>query len=123
MGFGGGTRLDRLADSLKLTKDQKKDIKSTMDDAQKEATPLHEQMSKSRLSIAEAIAAGKPKDDVDKAVKSEAELETQMVSLELHAFAKALSFLEDDQKKAGGTMALFALVRNAFGGKNWNSDQ
>ena len=86
------SRLDRLADTLKLNKDQKKDIKATMDDAQKEATPLHEQMNKSRLAIAEAVAAGKPKEEIEKAVMGEAELETQMTALELHAFAKALKF-------------------------------
>ena len=123
MSFGAGSRLDRLADTLKLNKDQKKDIKATMDDAQKEATPLHEQMTKSRLAIAEAVAAAKPKDEIEKAVMGEAELETQMTSLELHAFAKSLSFLEDDQKKAGGTMMLYTLVRGAFLGKNWNADQ
>jgi hypothetical protein len=123
MSFGGGSRLDRLADTLKLNKDQKRDIKAAMDDAQKEATPLHEQMTKSRLVIAESVVAGKPKEEIDKAVMSEAELETQMASLELHAFAKSLSFLEDDQKKAGGTMMLFTLVRGAFLGKNWNAEQ
>jgi hypothetical protein len=123
-GFGGSmSRLDRLTDTLKLNKDQKKDIKAALDDAQKEATPLHEQMNKSRLGIAEAVAAGKPKEEIEKAVMGEAELETQMTALELHAFAKALSFLEDDQKKAGGTMMIFSMVRGAFLGKNWNSDQ
>ena len=122
--FGGPTsRLDRLAETLKLNKDQKKDIKATLDDAQKEATPLHEQMNKSRLAIAEAVAAGKPKEEIEKAVMSEAELETQMTSLELHAFAGALKLLEDDQKKAGGTMMLYTMVRGAFLGKNWNADQ
>ena len=124
IGFSGSTnRLDRLTDTLKLNKDQKRDIKATMDDAQKEATPLHEQMTKSRLAVAEAVAAGKPKEEIEKAVMSEAELETQMTSLELHAFAKALTFLEDDQKKAGGTMMIYSMVRGAFLGKNWNSDQ
>ena len=123
MAFGGGSRLDKLADALKLSKDQKKDVKSTLDDAQKEATPLHEQMNKSRLAVAEAIAAGKPKEELDKAVLSVAELETQMTALELNAFAKALSFLEADQKKAGGTQMIYAMVRGAFLGKNWNSDQ
>ena len=121
--FGPTSRLDRLAETLKLNKDQKKDIKATLDDAQKEATPLHEQMNKSRLAIAEAVAAGKPKEEIEKAVMSEAELETQMTSLELHAFAGALKLLEDDQKKAGGTMMLYTMVRGAFLGKNWNSDQ
>jgi len=123
-GFGGSTnRLDRLTETLKLNKDQKKDIKATMDDAQKEATPLHEQMNKSRLAIAEAVAAGKPKEEIEKAVYSEAELETQMIALELHAFAKSLSFLEDDQKKAGGTQMIYTMVRGAFLGKNWNAEQ
>ena len=98
-------------------------VKAAMDDAQKEATPLHEQISKSRLTIAEAVAAGKPKEEIEKAVMGEAELETQMASIELHAFAKSLAFLEDDQKKAGGTMMLFTMVRGAFQGKNWNTDQ
>ena len=118
-----GVNFERLVFFVTEEKDQKKDIKATLDDAQKEATPLHEQMNKSRLAIAEAVAAGKPKEEIEKAVMSEAELETQMTSLELHAFAGALKLLEDDQKKAGGTMMLYTMVRGAFLGKNWNSDQ
>src|SRR5450631_3894401 len=68
MPIGGATRLDRMAEVIKLSKDQKKDVKTAMDEAQKEATPIHEQMNKSRLTIAEAIAAGKSKEEVDKAV-------------------------------------------------------
>jgi uncharacterized membrane protein len=122
MGFGAGTRLDRLSEALKLSKDQKKDVKTALDDAQKEATPIHDQMNKSRLAIAEAIAAGKSKEEVDKAVLGEAELETQMTSLELHVFAKVVSLLEVDQKQRGAPM-IFAMVKGAFLGKNWNSDQ
>jgi uncharacterized membrane protein len=122
MGFGAGTRLDRLSEALKLSKDQKKDVKTALDDAQKEATPIHDQMNKSRLAIAEAIAAGKSKEEVDKAVLGEAELETQMTSLELHAFAKVVSFLEVEQKQRG-VPVIFAMVKGAFLGKNWNSDQ
>jgi hypothetical protein len=121
MGFGGGTRLDRLTEALKLSKDQKKDVKAAMDEAQKEATPIQDQMNKSRLAIAEAIAAGKSKEEVDKAVLGEAELETQMTSLELHAFAKVVSSLEVDQKQRGIPI-VFAMVNGAFLGKNWNSE-
>jgi Spy/CpxP family protein refolding chaperone len=122
MGFGGGTRLDRMSDALKLSKDQKKDVKAAMDDAQKEATPIHDQITKSRLAIAEAIAAGKSQEEIDKAVHSEAELDTQMTSLELHTFAKVIAFLEIEQKQRGVPI-VFAMVRGAFLGKNWNSDQ
>jgi Spy/CpxP family protein refolding chaperone len=122
MGFGGGTRLDRMSEALKLSKDQKKDVKAAMDDAQKEATPIHDQITKSRLAIAEAIAAGKSQEEIDKAVHSEAELDTQMTSLELHTFAKVVAVLEVDQKPRGVPI-VFAMVRGAFLGKNWNSDQ
>ena len=117
----GGSRLDRLSDTLKLSKDQKKDIKATMDDAQKEAAPVHEMIAKSRLEIAEAVAAGKPQEEIGKAVRAEAELDTLMTSIELHAFAKAVSFLEVDQKQRGVPM-VFATVKGAFNGKNWNTD-
>ena len=120
-GFSAGTRLDRMSEALKLTKDQKKDVKEFMDEAQKEASPIHEQITKSHLTIGEAVAAGKPQEEIDKAVRSEAELETQMASIELHAFAKVLASLEVEQKQRGVPM-VFAMVRGAFNGKNWNSD-
>jgi Spy/CpxP family protein refolding chaperone len=118
----GATRLDRLSDALKLTKDQKKDVKAAMDDAQKEATPVHEQLIKGHLAIAEVIAAGKSQEEIDKAVHSQAELQTQMASIEMHAFAKAVVVLEADQKQNGIRM-IFNMVRGAFDGKNWNLDQ
>ena len=121
-GFGPATRLDRMSEALKLSKDQKKDVKAAMDDAQKEATPIHEQMTKSHLAIAEAIAAGKSKEEVDKAIHTEADLETQMVSIELHTFAKVVAFLEADQKQRGVPI-VFSMLHGAFNGKNWNSDQ
>jgi Spy/CpxP family protein refolding chaperone len=106
---------------LKLTKDQKKEIKAAMDEAQKEATPVREQLGKAHLAIAETIAAGKGQDEIDKAVRGHAELQTQMASIELHTFAKAVVLLNDEQKKAGIPI-LFNLVRDAFLGKNWNSE-
>jgi Spy/CpxP family protein refolding chaperone len=121
MGFAG-TRLDRMADALKLSKDQKRDVKAAMDDAQKEAAPIHDQMLKGDLAIGEAVAAGKSQEEVDKTVNSQAELETRMASIELHAFAKAVSVLEPDQKQRG-IQLMFAMVRGAFNGKNWNTDQ
>ena len=115
----GETRMDRLTSALKLSKDQRKGIKAAMDDAQKEATPIYEQLPKSHLAIAEAIAAGKSQEEVDKAVHHHAELETQIASIELHAFAKAVVFLEPDQKQRGIPL-FFAMVRGVFSGKNWN---
>ena len=121
-GAFSATRLDRMAEYLKLSKDQKRDVKAAMDDAQKEAAPIHDQIAQSRLAIAEAIAAGKSQEEIDKAVRGEAELDAQLASIELHAFAKAVSVLEVDQKQRGIPL-FFSMVRGAFNGKNWNTDQ
>jgi Spy/CpxP family protein refolding chaperone len=121
-GNSGETRMDRLTSALKLSKDQRKEIKAAMDDAQKEAAPVYEQLPKSHLAIAEAIAAGKSHEEIDQAVHHHAELQTQIASIELHAFAKAVVLLEPDQKQRGIPL-VFAMVRGAFGGKNWNVEK
>ena len=92
-----------------------------MDDAQKQATPIYEQLPKSHLAIAQAIADGKSQEEIDKAVHHQAELETQIASIELHAFAKAVVLLEPDQKQLGIRL-IFPMVRGVFNGKNWNVD-
>jgi uncharacterized membrane protein len=116
----GATRMDRLSSALKLSKDQRKEIKAALDDAQKQATPVYEQLPKSHLAIAQAIADGKSQEEIDKAVHHQAELETQIASIELHAFAKAVVWLEPDQKQLGIPL-VFSMVRGVFNGKNWNA--
>jgi hypothetical protein len=120
IGFGGASKLDRIGEMLALNKDQKKDLKQTFDDAQKQAAPLHDQMNKARAAIAEAVASGKGQEEIGKAVNAEAALEAQMTSIELKAFAKVAQGLdEDQQKKAAG---LYMMMRGMFSGKNWNSE-
>ena len=116
------SRLDRLGDQLKLNKDQKKDVRTAMDEAQKEATPLRALMAKSRLAIGEAVASGKGKAEIDQAVKAAADLEAQMASIELHAFAKIVVCLEQDQKEQG-IRGMFSFVRGVFNSKNWNDPE
>jgi uncharacterized membrane protein len=116
IGFSGATPFDRVSDALKMTKDQKKDFKAAMDDGQKEATPVHEQILKSRQAIADAVAAGKSQDDL---VKAEGVLEAQMAEIEMRAFVKVTESLEEDQKPRAGM--LFAMMRGIFSKKNWNT--
>ncbi len=122
-GSFAGSRLERLTARLSLNKDQRKGIKAAMDAAQKEATPIHEQILKGRLAIGEAVAAHKGQAEIDAAIHSQAELETQMASVELHAFAKAVVLLEESQKGSGGVQVLFETVRGAFDAKNWDEVQ
>jgi uncharacterized membrane protein len=120
IGFGATSKLDRITEMLGLSKDQKKDLKQTFDDAQKEAAPVHDQLTKARSAVADAVAAGKSGEELAKVVNAEGALEAQMASIELKAFAKVAQGLdEDQQKKAPG---LYMMMRGMFSAKNWNSE-
>jgi Spy/CpxP family protein refolding chaperone len=122
MGSFTTSRIDRLATQLNLNKDQKKDLKTVFDDAQKEAIPLHDQLAKARLAVGEAVTAGKSPDDVAKVCASVAELDAQMTEIELKALTKAVAILPDESKQRGAQM-LFGMTRGLFAGKNWNEGQ
>jgi Spy/CpxP family protein refolding chaperone len=111
-------RLDLISDTLKLDKDQKKKVKTIMDDGQKEATPVKDQMIKARMAIAEAVAAGKGKDEIDKAAAAYAAAEARMHQIELTAFAKIYQALEKDQQAK--VRPVFAMMSGIFKGRNWN---
>jgi Spy/CpxP family protein refolding chaperone len=108
--------MEQMTDILQLSKEQKKDIKTLMDDAQKEASPLREQLVKGRAQIAAAIQAGKP-EGVDGAVKSYSELEAQMVVIEMKAFAGIYKTLDQEQKAKAS--AVFRMIPGIFTQKNW----
>jgi Spy/CpxP family protein refolding chaperone len=119
-GMGGAhvSHLDTWTKDLKLTKDQKKDIKAIMDDGQKQASPLQAQMEKSREAIAETAATAKGDDDIKAAVKKYADLQTQMVSIELNCFVKIYKALDSEQQpKVAG---IYTAMNGIFKGKNWN---
>jgi Heavy-metal resistance len=111
------SKMDQFTTILKLDKDEKKQVKTIMDEAQKEAAPVHEQMEKGRLSIAQAVAAGK-QEDVDAAVKTYAAAETQMAGIEMNAFAKIFQALDKEQQSK--SPQVFGMFPGIFKNKNWN---
>jgi Spy/CpxP family protein refolding chaperone len=117
MPTGSTSRLEQFTQILKLDKDEKKQVKSIMDDAQKEATPVRDQEMKSRLSIAEAVAAGKQQ-EIDAAVKNYAVAESQMAGIEMNAFAKIYNALDKEQQQKSPT--IYQMMPGIFKGKNWN---
>ena len=119
--FSGATRLDRIADLLKLTKDQKKQFKTAMDDGQKEVTALRPQLLKARDAIAEAVMAGKSQDEVAQLVKANAALEAQVVNIELKAFATFYQTLSVEQQNKPSLPMVFQGMRGIFDAKNWNA--
>lgn len=124
--MGGGMRpamptpMERMSTMLALTKDQKKQVKSIMDDAQKEAMPVRDQMVKGRQTIAQAVAAGKSQDEINGAINEYAAAQTQMTQIELHAFTKIYQALEKEQQaKAPGILGMMSGI---FKSKNWDSN-
>jgi hypothetical protein len=116
-----GTRFDRISETLKLNKDQKKEVKAILDDAQKLATPIHDQMMKGRQAIAEAVAGGKRQDEIDQLVNANAALDAQIAGIELKAFAAIYKGLDSDQQTK--TAPVFTMMKGLFNGKNWNSPE
>lgn len=110
-------RLDLMSDMLKLDRDQKKQVKSIMDDGQKEAAPVKEEMLKARTDIADAVAAGKKGDELKPSLDAYAAAEAKMHQIELGAFAKVYQLLEKDQQSKAGP--IFGMMAGVFKGKSW----
>ena len=108
-----------LSDYFKLNKDQKKLVKTVLDEGQKEAAPLRDEATKSRQAIAEAVTAGKGQDEIDQLVKSHAAIESQMAGIEMKAFVKIYQGLDKDQQSKAGQV-LFPMMSGIFKSKNWN---
>jgi Spy/CpxP family protein refolding chaperone len=130
-GAGGGSllttggpaaknHLEQMTDLLKLSKEQKKDVRTLMDDAQKEAAPLKEQLAKSRAQIAAGVESGK-QDEIDQAIKSHSEIEAQMTAVEMKAFAGIYKLLDADQRNK--TRPVFVMMPGIFKTKNWVDTQ
>jgi hypothetical protein len=111
-------KLEILTDTFKLNKDQKKMVKTVLDEGQKEAAPLRDEAAKSRQAIGEAISAGKSQDEIDKLVKSHADVESQMAGVEMKAFARI--FKELDKEQQPRAQVLFQMMNGIFKNKNWN---
>ena len=110
-------RLDRVADYLKLSREQKKDFKDIMDAGQKEAAPLREQLIQSREELAAAITGAKGADAIAQATKSYADLEARMAAIEMNAFARIFKLLDAGQQEK--VRPVFTMMTGIFKNKNW----
>ncbi len=117
MASGGPNKMEQFTQILKLDKDEKKQVKSIMDEAQKEAAPLRDQMEKGRLALAQAAASGK-QEDITAAAKSYGASESQMAGIEMNAFAKIYQALDKDQQAK--SPSVFGMFPGIFKNKNWS---
>ena len=113
---GSVSHMDQFTQILKLDKDEKKAVKTIMDDAQKDATPVKDQMEKGRLTIAQAVAGGK-QEEIDAAVKGYAGAEAQMAGIEMNAFANYNALDKEQQQKSS---QIYQMMPGIFKSKNCN---
>ena len=113
------SRLEQLTELFKLNKDQKKEIKAILDEGQKDANPIRDEMVKDRLAIGEAVAGGKSQEEIDKATQAYGTQVAQMTAIEMKCFAKIVDTLETEQKQRASR--LFAMMPGMFKGKNWDN--
>jgi hypothetical protein len=111
-------RIYQIGDMLGLDKDQRKQVMTILDDAQKEAAPVRDRMPAAQLAIAQAIQAGRTQDEIAKTVDAYAALDTGMTAIELRTFSKIAQILREDQKVR--MPGFYRMLRGLFNTKDWN---
>lgn len=123
MGGPALTRFDNIANTLSLSKEQRKTVRAILDDGAKEAVPLRDQISKSRIAVGEAIGANKSEDELKQVAKTSSDLQAQLSELELRTFGKVFGALDDTQKKDVRSLSHALLLMNdIYHSKNWNEE-
>jgi len=116
------TRLNILESGFKLNKDQKKAVKTILDEAHKSAAPVREALTRTHAAIGAAIQAGKNQADIDAAVNEYAQQSAAMTALEMKALAQVLQALDPEQRgNQQAVRSAFFLMRGIFiDNKRWD---
>ena len=107
MGSGGMMRpqrqspFDVFSERLKLTKDQRTEAETIVQDALKEMAPVEQQLQQARQNLAGVLINGQS-DQADQLLKSYAPLASQTTAIEAKAFAKICKMLKPNQEKNAG---------------------
>ncbi len=125
---GGGrggiqlTRLEILEAAFTFEKDQKKTVKTLLDDTHKGAAPIRDELARTRQALGATIQGGKPQADIDQAARKYAEQVAAMTAAETAALAKLLKLLDKDLQKPAAIQAAFFLTRGIFlGTRGWDN--
>ena len=124
-GFGGGgqkARMDAMTESFKLDKDQRKQIKTAIDEAFKGAAPIRAELAKARTALVAAVAAGKAQADLDTAAKAYGAQAAALADAEMKALAQMIGMLNAEQAKNNAAISsAFFLMKGAFiDDKKWD---
>jgi Spy/CpxP family protein refolding chaperone len=123
--FGGFplSRFQILSDSFALTKDQKKSVKTLLDDAHKGAAGTRDALLAAHAAIGAAIAGNKGQPDIDAAVKEYGRQAAAMSALEMKTLAQLLLQLDPEQRaNQSAVRSAFFLMRGIFlDPKKWDA--
>ena len=113
-------RFENIANALSLNKEQRKTVRSILDDGAKEAAPLRDQIGKSRVAVGEAIVANKGEDELKQVAKTSSDFAVQLTQVEIKSFAKVFGALDDTQKKDMRALGkVLTLMNGMYHAKNW----
>ena len=102
------TRMGTLESVFKLTKDQKKRVRTILDEAHTGAAPIRASLTRTHAAIAAAIQAGQSQAEIDSAARSYGEQAAAMTAVEMTVLAQIFQVLDDAQR------ANPAALRTAF---------
>lgn len=106
----GVSKFDQFADKLKLSADQKIEVRTIIMDAAKETGPLQQQLMKARESVAGALIAANT-EQTDQALAQYTPLAAQLAVVEAKSFGKIFALLKPGQQaKAGQAFELLAEI-------------
>jgi hypothetical protein len=120
-GVGGGragafpfTRLETLEESFKLTGDQKRAVKTTLDAAHKSAAVAREALLKAHAELGAAVQNGKSQDEIDAAARTYGEQSAAMAEIEMAAIARVLEIADPNLQNQQAIQAAFFMARGMF---------
>jgi Spy/CpxP family protein refolding chaperone len=113
------SRLEMIADKLKLTKDQKDEVTKIFDAAQEKAAPLNEQVRNGRSKVTEMLISGKNGGaDWDSLMKAFTAVLAQQEAVETDAYQKMYATLDEKQKPKAAPV-FEELMAGMFAGRDW----
>jgi hypothetical protein len=109
------TRLETLASSFTLNKDQKKAVKTILDAAHTSASSARDGLTRTRAAIAAAIQANNEQAEIDRAIGEYAEQAAAMTAVEMTALAEIIQTLDSAQRANPAALrSAFFLMRGIF---------
>jgi Spy/CpxP family protein refolding chaperone len=117
------SRFQILSDSFALTKDQKKSVKTLLDDAHKGAAGTRDALLAAHAALGAAITANKGQSEIDAAVKEYAHQAAAMSALEMKTLAPLIEQLDPEQRaNQSAVRSAFFLMRGIFlDPKKWDA--